>query len=70
MSKPTSAKQWFYSLGVRSLSPDYIGPWPKPTWAEWARLAFWHGNEDGKWARARNTTKQWSTQKLADSLER
>lgn len=68
MAKPLAGKRWFHSLGVRSLNPDYIGPWPKPTWAEWARLAFFRGQEDGRWARARHVTKSWPTQKLADSI--
>lgn len=67
MPKPLSGKRWFYSLGVRSLNPDYIGPWPKPTWAEWARLAFWHGNEDAKWARRRHN-EAMAASKLIDSI--
>ena len=68
MSKSTAAKQWFYSLGFRSINPDYIGPLRSQIAKEWAQLAYDRGAEDGRWARARNTTKQWPTQKLVDSL--
>jgi hypothetical protein len=68
MSKPLAGKRWFYSMGVRSLDDSYTGPWPQSSWTTWARIAFFRGQDDGRWARARNTTKQWSSQKLADSL--
>lgn len=68
MSKPLSGKRWFYSIGFRSMDVSYTGPWPQPHWTTWARLAFFHGQDDARWARARNITKQWPTQKLADSL--
>ena len=68
MSTPLAGKRLFYSMGVRSLSAEYTGPWPSPVWPEWSRLAFFRGQDDGRWARACHITKSWSAQKLADSI--
>ena len=61
-----SGKRWFYSLGQRSMSPLYMGPWPYTDWPEWARLAYFKGQEDERWSRARQTTQRWSTEKLLE----
>jgi hypothetical protein len=45
-----SGKRWFYSLGQRSIRADYIGPWPQIAWPEWARLSFFRGQDDARWA--------------------
>lgn len=64
--KPLAGKRWFYSLGQRSLSPLYDGPWPWKDWPEWARLAYFKGQDDERWSRAKQTVRTWPASKLAD----
>lgn len=45
-------KRWFYSLGARSMQPDYNGPFPMPDWPQWAILEFFRGQDDARFSRA------------------
>ncbi|HEX7909936.1 MAG TPA: hypothetical protein VF534_17850 [Paraburkholderia sp.] len=62
--KPLAGKRAFYAMGRRSLHPEYAGIWPQPTWPQWARLAFFKGQDDERWSMARQTVKTWPASKL------
>jgi hypothetical protein len=67
--KPLAGKRWFYSLGQRSLNPLYMGPWPYNDWPVWARHAYFKGQDDERWSKARMQVKTWPIAKLAESVQ-
>lgn len=53
-----SGKRWFYSLGQRSMHSDFTGVWPTANWPEWARLAFFRGQDAERWSTRIGTKDQ------------
>ncbi|MCA8251802.1 hypothetical protein LGM89_00865 [Burkholderia sp. AU31624] len=64
--KTLAGKRWFYSLGQRSMSPLYMGPWPYKDWPEWALIAYFTGQDDERFSRARQAIKTWSASKIME----
>lgn len=46
-----------------------MGPWPYNDWPVWARHAYFKGQDDERWAKARMQVKTWPIAKLAESVQ-
>ena len=62
--KRACGRQWFYSMGQRSMYSNYLGPVPTTDWPVWARRAFFIGQDDERFSRARAEVKRWDSGKL------